>query len=148
MNKFKRSQLYLIIIILLFFIYIKLYNLFKDTFYDDKYFGQILKIKDDEISIVVNMKNLTKNKHTLFYEIMRKFNSTRKYYFIKTVGKPLNEQLYKIVENSSVKIVQSNFPDSVFLPFVVSLYGRTVPELVLFIEGEEIIDNNIYKLYN
>ena len=94
------------------------------------------------------MKNLTKNKHSLFSEVMRKFNSTRKYYFIKTLGKPLNENLYKIIENSSVKIVQSNFPDSIFLPFVVSLYGRTPPEFVLFIEGEEIIVNNRYNLIN
>ena len=64
------------------------------------------------------------------------------------VGKPLNEKLYKIVENSSVKIVQSNFPDSIFFPFVVSLYRRNVPELVLFIEGEEIIDNNRYNLFH
>lgn len=146
MNKFKRSQLYLIIIILLFFIYFKFYKLIKDTFYNDSYLNQILQKKDDEISIVVNMKNLTKNKHSLFYEVMKKFNSARKYYFIKTLGKPLNENLYKIVENSSVKIVQSNFPDSIFLPFVVSLYGRTAPEFVLFIEGEEIIDNNRYNL--
>jgi hypothetical protein len=61
------------------------------------------------------MKNLTKNKHILFYEVMRKFNSTRNYYFIQTLGKPLNEKLNKIVKNSTVKIVQSNFPDSIFL---------------------------------
>ena len=92
------------------------------------------------------MKNLTKNKHILFHEIMRKLNSTRNYYFIKTLGKTLNEKLNKIVENSSVKIVQSNFPDSIFLPLVVSLYGKTVPELVLFIEGEELINNDGNKL--
>ena len=103
MNKFKRSQLYLIIIILLFFIYFKFYKLIKDTFYNDSYLNQILQKKDDEISIVVNMKNLTKNKHSLFYEVMKKFNSARKYYFIKTLGKPLNENLYKIVENRSKK---------------------------------------------
>ena len=139
MNKLK-----FFFIIILFLIYFKFYKLFKDIFYNDSYFSQILQIKDDEISIVVNMKNLTKNKHTLFYEVMKKFNSTKKYYFIKTLGKPLNETLYKIVENSSIKIVQSNFPDSIFLPFVVSLYGKAVPEFVLFIEGDEIIDNNSY----
>ena len=141
MNKLK-----FFFIIILFLIYFKFYKLFKDIFYNDSYFSQILQIKDDEISIVVNMKNLTKNKHTLFYEVMKKFNSTKKYYFIKTLGKPLNETLYKIVENSSIKIVQSNFPDSIFLPFVVSLYGKAVPEFVLFIEGDEIIDNNSYDL--
>lgn len=62
-------------------------------------------------------------------------------YFIKTLGKPLNEKLNKIVEISIVKIVQSNFPDSIFLPLVVLLYGKTVPELILFIEGEELINN-------
>ena len=69
MNKFKRAQFYLIIIKLLFFLYFKLYKLFKDTFYNDNYFVQILQMKDDEISFVVNMKNLTKNKHILFYEV-------------------------------------------------------------------------------
>jgi hypothetical protein len=103
-------------------------------------------MKDGEISIVVNMNNLTKNKHLLFYEVMKKFNSTRNYYFIKTNEKSLNGNLDKIVGNSSVKIVQSNFPDSIFLPLVVSLYGETVPELVLLIEGEELNNNSGYNL--
>ena len=95
-----------------------------------------------EISIIVNMKNLNKNKHFLFYEIMQKLNSTRNFYFIKTLIKSLNENLNKFVENSSVKIVQSNFPDSIFLPLVLSLYGENVPKLILFIEGEELMDNS------
>ena len=98
-------------------------------------------MKNEKISIVVNMKNLNKNKHLLFYEIMQKFKSKRNFYFIKTVGKPLNENIYKLVENSSVKIVQSNFPDSIFLPLIVSLYGDSIPEFVLFIEGEDLISN-------
>ena len=99
-------------------------------------------MKEDEISIIINLKNLTGKKHIFFYEIMRKFKSTRNFYFIKTVGKPLNENINKLVGKSPVKIVQSNFPDSIFLPLVVSLYGKTIPELVLFIEGEELMDNS------
>lgn len=145
MIKFKRQKLYLIIIILLLFISFNVRKLFKDA-YNDKLFNQILKMENDKISIVVNMKNLTKNKHILFSEIMNKFNSKRNFYFIKTLGKPLNENLNKLVENSFVKIVQSNFPDSIFLPLVVSLYGNTVPELVLFIEGDELMDISVKNL--
>lgn len=124
MNKFKRLKLHFIIILLIFI-----------------FFNTKIIFKHNEISIIVDMKNLTKNKHILFYEIMRKLNSTRNFYFIKTIGKPLNKNLNKLVGNSTVKIVQSNFPDSFFLPLVVSLYGNTIPELVLFIEGEELMDN-------
>ena len=93
-------------------------------------------------NIIINIKNLTKNKHILFYNVMRKLNSKRNFYFIKTLGKPLNDGCFNdLVKKSSVKIVQSNFPDSIFLPLVVSMYGNTVPKFVLFIEGEEIMDN-------
>lgn len=68
----------------------------------------------DKISIVVNFKNLTQSKHIFFYKIMKKFNSTRNFYFIKIPGKPRNENLNKLVENNFVKIVQSIFPDSIF----------------------------------
>jgi hypothetical protein len=141
MNKFKRPKIYLIIILLFIFISFKVRKIFIDS-YNDEFFNQILKMENDKISIIVNMKNLTKNKHNFFYEVMKKFNSTRNFYFIKTIGKPLNENLNKIVENSFVKIVQSNFPDSIFLPLVVSLYGNSVPELVLFIEGDDLMDNS------
>ena len=141
MKKHKRTYHYLIIILLLIFIFLNERKIFKDI-YNNMFFSPILKVKDDEISIVVNMKNLTINKHNLFYEVMTKLNSTRNFYFIKTIGKPLNKFLNLLVENSSVKIVQSNFPDSIFLPLVLSLYGNTVPELVLFIEGEELMDNS------
>ena len=141
MNKLKRARFYLIIILFLILFYFKFYKLFKDNFHNDDYSNQIIKMKDDEISIVVNMKNLTIDKHILLYKVMKKFNTTRNYYFINTDGKPLNENLSTIVENNSVKIVQSNFPDSIFLPLIVSLYGETVPELVLLIEGEELINN-------
>lgn len=148
MNIFKRPKFYFIIILLLFFIFFNLGSLFKDC-YNYYHFNQILKMEENEISeisIVINIKNLTKDKHTSFYEIFRKLNSTRNFYFIKTVGKTLNENLYKLVENSLVKIVQSNFPDSIFLPLVVSIYGNNIPEFVLFIEGEDLKDNSEYAI--
>ena len=54
----------------------------------------------------------------------------------------------KVVDNKSVRIVQSNFPDSLFLPLVVSLFGNSVPELILFIEGEEFLNNTKLQLIN
>ena len=141
MFKFKRTKFYLVIILLI-FLNIKYNKLIKDKLYNDEHFNQILKLKNDEISIVVNMNNLTKNKHIFFNEFMRKFNSTKIYYFIKTLGKPLNGKLNNIIKNSTVKIIQSNFPDTIFLPLVVSLYGKTVSELILFIEGEDLIINS------
>ena len=139
MNKFKKLSLIIILLIILIFFNIS--KLFEDI-YDDILFNLNPKIEiNEELSIIVNMKNLTTNKHILFYEVMKKLNSTRNYYFIKTIGKTLNENLTKIVENSTVKIVQSNFPDSIFLPLVVSLYGTTNPEYALFIEGDELKEN-------
>ena len=73
---------------------------------------------------------------------MRSLKSTRNFYFMKTLGKSLNDNLNKLVENSSVKIVLSNFPDSIYLPLVVSLYGNTIPEFVLFIEEDDLLDNS------
>ena len=78
---------------------------------------------------------------------MKKINSKRNFYFIKTIGN-LDQNIYHIVENSSVKIVQSNFPDSIFLPLVVSLYGNILPKMVLFIEGDELKDNCGINLIN
>ena len=88
------------------------------------------------------MKNLTIDKHQFFNETMTQLNSTKNYYFIKTNEKVLNENITNIVENNTIKIVHSNFPDSIFLPLVVSLYGNTIPEYVLFIEGEGLINYN------
>lgn len=79
---------------------------------------------------------------------MKKFNSKRNFYFIKTIGKSLNKNINKLVENISVKIVQSNFPDSIFLPLIISLYGTTTPEYILFIEDEDLISNDRMKLIN
>ena len=138
MKKFKTSKIYLIIILI--FIFFKESPLFRNI-YKDENFEKFINLKD-EISIIINMKNLTKKKHNLFYDIIKQFNSTRNFYFIKNIGKPLNENLNNLVQNSSVKIVQSNFPDTFFLPLVVSLYGNTIPELVLFIEGEELTKNS------
>ena len=140
MKKFTTSKLCLIIILLLIFICFNGTSLFKNI-YKDENIREIIKRKD-EISIIFNMKILTKSKHILFYKIIKRFNTTRSFYFIKSIGKPLNENASKLIEKSSVKIVQSNFPDSIFLPLVVSLYGNTIPELVLFIEGEELMDND------
>lgn len=109
------------------------------------------KNEEDKISVVVNLKDITNEKHILFYKIMTALNSKRNYYYIKTIGKPLKNNLNQIVENSTVKIVQSNFPDSIFLPLVVSLYGKNIPELILFIQGEDLIDNKgdkLIKWYN
>ena len=133
-NKNKRFKIYLIIILLFFNLFINIYN--------DENYNTILKMKENEISIIVNIKNLNKNKHFLFFNVMRKLKSTRNFYFIKSLGKPLNDNLNKLIGKSSVKIVQSNFPDSIYLPLVVSLFGNTVPELVLFIEGEELMNNS------
>jgi len=135
MNKFRKLKLFFFIILLLNFIYF-------NVKVNNENFNLIQKKEYNEISIIVNMKNLTKNKHILFYEVMRKFNSTRNFYFIKTSRSTLNENPINLVGNSSVKIVQSNFPDSIFLPLVVSLFGYTVPQLVLFIEGEDLTNNN------
>ena len=93
----------------------------------------------DRVSLVINMKNLTNDKHLYFNDIFQKLNATRIFYFVKTIGKQLDQNLYKFISDSNVKIVLSNFPDSIFLPFVISLYGNNPPDYVLFIEGEEIL---------
>ena len=98
--------------------------------------------KYDDISIVVNFHNITKNKHILFNKIMSKFNTNKKYYFVKTKEKYLDPNLCSIIENSLIKIIQSNFPDSFYLPLVVSLYGDNITEFVLFIEGDDIIEDS------
>ena len=142
MIKFKRINRYLIIILLLIFIFSNLISIFIDVYNYDEPFNGILDFKYDEISIVVNMKTLTPERHILFNKIIGNFNSTRTFYFIKNIGNPLNENLDKIVENSTIKIVQSNFPDSIFLPLVVSMYGNTAPKFVLFVEGEDLMENS------
>ena len=72
---------------------------------------------------------------------MNKYNTKKKFYFVKTKEQYLIPNLYSLIENCSIKIIQSNFPDSIYLPLVVSLYGENIPEFILFIEGDDIIDN-------
>lgn len=103
---------------------------------------------EGDLSIVINLKNLTKDTHLFYYDIMKELNSTRNYYFIKTSEKSLTKNITDLVDNKSVRIVQSNFPDSLFLPLVVSLFGNSVPELILFIEGEEFLNNTKLQLIN
>ena len=109
---------------------------------------QFIFIYDDKISIIINMKSLTKEKHLYFNNILMKLNSTRNFYFIQSIGQQLNDTLSELLGNSTIKLVQSNFPDSIFLPLIVSLYGETVPEFVLFIEGDDLFNINENKLIN
>lgn len=100
-----------------------------------------LKFETNEINIVVNFKDLSNNKHRMFYEIIRKVNSSRNFYFIKSNNTNLNPYIDPQIKNSSVKIIKSNFPDTIFLPLIISLFGKAIPKYVLFIEGEEFNEN-------
>jgi hypothetical protein len=134
--KFQRNiNYFLLIILLLIFLFLSKNN-------------EYINIYDDKISIVINFNNLTKDKHLFFNEILKELNSKRNFYFIKTIDQPLSPNLSKIVENSRIKIVQSNFPDSIFLPLVLSLYGKTFPEFVLFMEAEELMNTTYPELIN
>ena len=130
----------------IFFISFLLLLVFLFLYLDEHFKQRQKKEENDKLSIIVNMKYLTKDRHSSFYQVMKKLNSTRNYYFIKNVGRILNKNLGELVDNTTIKIVQSNFPDSYFLPFVVSLYGNNIPEFVFLIEGEDIFDKNITKL--
>ena len=103
------------------------------------------------LTLIINMKNLTEEKHLFFNKIINEINSTRNYYFIKTNEKPLIKNLNKIVGDSNIKIIQSNFPDSIYLPLVVSLFDKSIPDLILFIEGEDLTNykgNDLKNWYN
>ena len=113
-----------------------------------KFRYKFISIYDDKISIIINMKSLTKEKHLYFNNILMKLNSTRNFYFIQSIGQQLNDTLSELLRNSTIKLVQSNFPDSIFLPLIVSLYGESVPEFILFIEGEDLFTTNENKLIN
>ena len=134
MKKIIRNKIYLILILslIIFFIF----------FYKKQYIKQYPEIKENELSIIINMKYLNKEKHLSFYNVMKELNSSNNYYFIKNIGNNLNESLNELVDNSTIKLVQSNFPDSIYLPLIVSLYGNNIPDFILFIEDEDI--NNIY----
>ena len=88
------------------------------------------------------MRNLTEDKFIIFSKIMKKLNSTRKFIFIKTEETVLDDNINYLIKNSSIKVVQSNFPDSIFLPLVISLYGNNNPEYILFIDAEGLIEIN------
>ena len=103
---------------------------------------------DNKISIIINMKTLTKEKHLYFNNILMELNSTRNFYFIQSIGQQLDDNLSELVENSTIKLVQSNFPDSIFLPLIVSLYGESNPEFILFIEGDDFLTVNKNELIN
>jgi hypothetical protein len=141
MDKFKKYRIYLIVILIFILI---LFNVGINIQYIclNEPSQAISKFEENEISFVVNLNNLTKKKHCFFYEIIKKLNLKRNYYFVKIFEKTLNENLFKIVENTPIKIVESNFPDSIFLPLVVSLYGIIQPKFVLFIEGEDLLFNS------
>ena len=138
--------IFLIILLTSFFLFYS-EKLFANIFYDNN-LDIYSKNEYDNISIVVNFHNLTKNKHILFNKTINKYNTKKKFYFIKTREKYLDPNLYSLIENSSIKIIQSNFPDSFYLPLVVSLYGINMAEFVLFIEGDDIVEdcgNNLTK---
>lgn len=140
MEKFKRKIIEILIIVLLFDLYI----IINDNLYIDKneFLSSILNNNDKRISVIINIKKLNDDKHSLFLKILNKLNSTENYYFIKTNENYLKENLNYSINGSIIKIVQSNFPDSIFLPLVVSLYGNDIPEYILFIEGEDLIYHN------
>lgn len=94
---------------------------------------------EDTLSIIIYMTTFSVEKHLLFYQIIKEFDASRVFYFIKSNGKELNESISKIVNNDMIKIVQSNFPDSLYLPLVLSLYGNNIPLLVLFINGDDLL---------
>jgi len=151
MNHYLKYKFYLIIIILLILI-IFIILILKNDYLIEEY--SYFKFESNEISIIINLKNLTNNKHKLFYDVMRKINSSRNFYFIKSNNNCLDQNAYSFVGNSSVKIIKSNFPDSIFLPLAISLYGKSNPSFILFIEGEEFSENCgnnlidwIYKAY-
>ena len=90
------------------------------------------------MSVVINWKNLTKERHNFYIEIIKELNITRNFYFVKSSKSNPDENINELTENNIVKIILSNFPDSIYLPLVISLYGNSNPKLVLFIEAEDL----------
>ena len=126
-----------ILILLKSFIIFNSQKLIIDIFFNNN----LSKNSEIDISIVVNFHNLTKDKHILFNKTLNKYKTKKKFYFVKTKEQYLIPNLYLLIKNCSIKIIQSNFPDSIYLPLVVSLYGENIPEYVLFIEGDDIIES-------
>ena len=141
MKRYNKYKINFISIFLLIYIY---YNEIQfSELYDSNFLNSADNIENNDMSIIININNFTLNKFDLYSEIMNKLNSTRKFIFIKTKNKSLDENINYLVGNTSIKIIQSNFPDSIFLPFVISLFGNTNPKYVLFVDDEEVIDINI-----
>ena len=112
MKFFHSKKIFSIFILLLIFLFYKILYQFHNVYNDNK------------ISIIINMKNLTKEKHEYFNNIFMKLKSTRNIYFTQKIGQYLDENLNELIGNSTTKLVQSNFPDSIFLPLIISLYGE------------------------
>ena len=141
MKRYNKYKINFISIFLLIYIY---YNEIQfSELYDSNFLNSADNIENNDMSIIININNFTLNKFDLYSEIMNKLNSSRKFIFIKTKNKSLDENINYLVGNTSIKIIQSNFPDSIFLPFVISLFGNTNPKYVLFVDDEEVIDINI-----
>ena len=134
MKVFHSKKIFSIFILSLIFLFYKILYQFHNVYNDNK------------ISIIINMKNLIKEKHEYFNNIFMKLKSTRNFYFTQKIGQYLDGNLNELIGNSTIKLVQSNFPDSIFLPLIVSLYGESNPEYILFIEGDDLFYNNEKKL--
>ena len=91
MEKFKRKIIEILIIVLLFDLYI----IINDNLYIDKneFLSSILNNNDKRISVIINIKKLNEDKHSLFLKILNKLNSTENYFFIKTNENYLKENL-------------------------------------------------------
>ena len=119
MNKHINHKFNFIIILIL--IYIFFNEIRFEELYDYDFLNSINSMKSGEISIIINMRNLTEDKFIIFSKIMDQLNSTRKFIFIKTEETFLDDNINYLIKNSSIKVVQSNFPDSIFLPLVISM---------------------------
>ena len=100
---------------------------------------------DEGLSIVINLKNFTKEIHYFYLDFIKKLNTTRNFYFIKS-GTSFINNINQLVDRNTIKIVQSNFPDSLFLPLIVSLYGNTSPCNILYIEGDDLLNTDKNEL--
>ena len=100
---------------------------------------------DEGLSIVINLKNLTKEIHYFCLDFIKKMNTTRNFYFIKSGASFINNT-DELFDRKTIKIVQSNFPDSLFLPLIVSLYGNIIPNNILYIEGDDLFNTNKNEL--
>ena len=145
MIKYNNRNQFLLLIL---FLYIYLHETLFSEVYNDEFLNSIIKDEvNANISVIFNMYNLDKNHHYLYYEIIKRVKSKRNFYFINSVGYDLDDNVNHLVENTSIKIVQSNFPDSIFMPLVVSLYVNTIPKVVLFIEGNY-LSKDSYKYFS